>query len=136
MASTKNPASRRQGQQQHSSAKSTVASGQPGPRPSASIVKDSPAAKGRSPVRSAPSMSGQGRGAPTAVETKGGRKSGDPKANRGSFQTKRTHWTIEAASRVASAFARSGDGEVKKDSFAAAAMSAAMKNEHKLKGAK
>lgn len=42
----------------------------------------------------------------------------------------RTPWTVEAAGRVASVTARQGDGTVKKGSFAADAMSRAMKNEH------
>jgi hypothetical protein len=49
-------------------------------------------------------------------------------------QTKPTKaWTVEAAGRIASATARNGDGTVKKDSFAANAMSKAMKNEHRRK---
>ena len=136
MASTKNPASRRHGQQQQPGAKPTVATKQPKPQPLQNIAKDTSAAQGTSLVRSTPSISSQGRSAPTATATKGGRNAGDIEANRSSSQTKRTHWTIEAASRVASASARHGDGEVKKGSFAAVAMSGAMKNEHKLKGAK
>lgn len=50
--------------------------------------------------------------------------------------TKLKRWTIEAASRVASASAKKGDGEVKKGTFAADAMSKAMKNAHNLKGEK
>jgi len=48
----------------------------------------------------------------------------------------KTHWTVKAASRVASATARSGDGEVKKGSLAADAMSRAMTDTHKSKGIK
>ena len=44
-----------------------------------------------------------------------------------------TPWTIADASRVGSATARNGDGNVKKGSFAAEAMSKAMKREHSLK---
>lgn len=46
---------------------------------------------------------------------------------------KHTAWTIEAASRVVRASAKRGDGEVKKGSFAADAMSKAMKNAHNLR---
>jgi len=47
-----------------------------------------------------------------------------------SAPTKRsTPWTVEAASRVASVSAKKGDGTVKKGSFAADAMSRAMKHE-------
>jgi len=50
--------------------------------------------------------------------------------------TSKTHWTIEAASRVASATARAGDGKVKEGSFAASAMSRAMKGAHQPRGSK
>jgi hypothetical protein len=49
-------------------------------------------------------------------------------------QTKRAKaWNVEAAGRIASATALNGDGTVKKGSFAANAMSKAMKNEHSRK---
>ncbi|CAD6539191.1 hypothetical protein LMG28140_03344 [Paraburkholderia metrosideri] len=38
--------------------------------------------------------------------------------------------TIEAASRIYSAAAKAGNGQVRKDSFAARAMSAAMRKAH------
>jgi len=64
-------------------------------------------------------------------------KSGSGKASAKSAQGRRTTpWTIEAASRVVSATARHGDGTVKKESFAADAMSKAMKNENNRKGTK
>jgi hypothetical protein len=142
MPATKTPASRRLGQQQGLSGKPSVTTKHPGPRPFANTAKGEPTGKETSPGRPPVAKSSQVRSAPaagrapTTTENQGPMNFGDSKANLNSSQAKRTPWTIEAASRVASASARHGDGEVKKGSFAAGAMSAAMKNEHKLKAAK
>jgi hypothetical protein len=73
----------------------------------------------------------------TSSGTNVGKNPGSGKTGAQPAQTTRTTpWTVEAASRVASATARQGDGTVKKDSFAADAMSKAMKNEHKRKAVK
>lgn len=73
----------------------------------------------------------------TSSGTNVGMNTGGGKTSTQPAQTKRTTpWTVEAASRVASATARQGDGTVKKDSFAADAMSKAMKNEHSRKAVK
>lgn len=143
MAATKTPTSRHPGQQHGLSGKPSVTTKHLETRPFANTAKGELTVKEPSPSRAPVAKSSQvrsasaGRRAPITTENKGPMNSGEIKVNRNLSQAKKTPWTIEAASRVASASDRQhGDGEVKKDSFAAAAMSAAMKNEHKLKGAK
>lgn len=72
-------------------------------------------------------------GAPKVALTN--KKNNTPVANEsqadahGSAKRPTTPWTVEASSRVASVTATKGDGTVRKGSFAADAMSRAMKNE-------
>jgi hypothetical protein len=108
------------------------------PRPQANSTKGTApksdtaaqrSSKGASHVRSA--LTGGGSLTTTNTKVGAAKTSPQPTQPKG-----KTHWTIEAASRVASAAARNGDGEVKKGSFAADAMSRAMKDTHKSKGNK
>lgn len=111
-------------------------------RPMANTPKVAPTTQGTKPVHKPVAADSQACG-PAASSPRvtangtGVTKNGSGKAIVQPVQGKRTTpWTVEAASRVAGAAARHGDGTVKKGSFAADAMSRAMKNEHNRKGTK
>lgn len=70
---------------------------------------------------------------PKSAKSAGGGQSKVASKKSAQETPKHTRWTIDAASRVASASAKKGDGEVKRGSFAADAMSKAMKNARNIK---
>jgi len=136
MTATKTPGRHSHDKPASASTKHVVAAKVPGPRPLANNAKGIPAAPGTTPRNSSPSASNHVQGASTSGRpaTSAGSDAGPRKSSQPVQPKQRTLWTIDAASRVASATARRGDGQVKKGSFAAEAMSKAMKNEHKPKG--
>jgi hypothetical protein len=90
------------------------------PRAQPARVQDPIAKPGAQPARALPHDSSKAK-APVSQATK---INAPPASSKG-----KTPWTIEAAGRVASVTAKKGDGTVKKGSFAADAMSRAMKHE-------
>lgn len=137
MTATKTIGDRGHDKQQSPGAKQPVAAKPMVPRPQGNSTKGAAPKPDAAPQRSSKGASSRVRSAPAggATSTTTQTKAGAAKTNPQAAQPKgKTHWTIEAASRVASATARKGDGEVKKGSFAADAMSRAMKETHKPKG--
>lgn len=139
MTATKTIGGRGHDKQQSPGAKQAVVTKPMATRPQGSSTKGTAPKPDAAPERTLKSASSGVRSAPAggATSTTTQTKAGAAKTNPQPTQPKgKTHWTIEAASRVASATARNGDGEVKKGSFAADAMSRAMKDAHKSKGNK
>lgn len=142
MSATKTPGRHSHNKPPILTAKKAVSSGATAQRPIANLAKVAPTVQATRPSHTPPGAGKQVRGTvasthpATANDTSVG-KNGSGKASTKSAQGKwTTPWTIEAASRVASATARHGDGTVKKESFAADAMSKAMKNENNRRGTK
>lgn len=139
MTGTKIVSRHGQNKQRSPGAKQAVATKPMAPRVQGNSTKGAAPKPDAAPQRSSKGVSSQARSALAGGGslTTTNAKVGAAKASFQPTQPKgKTHWTIEAASRVASAAARNGDGEVKKGSFAADAMSRAMKDTHKSKGSK
>jgi hypothetical protein len=139
MTATKSVGRHGQGKQQSLGTKPAVVAKPIAPRPQGNSTKGAAPKPSIPPQRSTKGASSHGLSAPAggATPTTTHTKAGASKTNPQPAQPRgKTHWTIEAASRVASATARNGDGEVRKGSFAADAMSRAMKDAHTSKGNK
>lgn len=143
MLATKTPSRQSHGKQQSPTTKQGLSPRAMAPRPAANTPKVAQASLSGRQTRTSSGGNKQVQ-VTSAVDrrvtssgTNVGMNTGRGKTSTQPAQTKRTTpWTVEAASRVASATARQGDGTVKKDSFAADVMSKAMKNEHSRKAAK
>lgn len=143
MSATKTPSHQGHVKQQSKSTKQGLSPRAAAPRPAANTPK---VAQTTLSARQARTSSGGNKQVQvtsavdrrvTSSGTNFSMNNGSGKTSTQLAQTRRTTpWTVEAASRVASATARRGDGTVKKDSFAADAMSKAMKNEHSRKAMK